>query len=102
MSELCEECGGELLVGSWPFCNGDPKKHEPGPFFGHYAPFPSYVDEHILPDSDPRAQDIGPNGAGETVRGIRIDSRDQRRRLMKEQGLDWHGRVYGRSKNPEF
>lgn len=25
----CRECGGELHVGDWPYCQGDPRKHVP-------------------------------------------------------------------------
>ena len=27
MPDVCEQCGAELGVGRWPFCNGDPAKH---------------------------------------------------------------------------
>ncbi len=30
----CDECGAELQMGSYPFCHGDPTKHQP---YGGYA-----------------------------------------------------------------
>lgn len=95
-SNVCEACGGERRVGDWPFCKGDPSDHAPGKF-GH-DPFPGYVDEHILEGGN----DIGPNGAGEIVRGTRIDTRSQRRKLMKEANLEFKGRRYGGHVPTEF
>ena len=93
---ICEKCGAELKIGSWPFCKGAQNDHAPG-MFG-FDPFQSYVDEHILSDG----KDIGPNLAGEIVQGTRIDTRSERRKIMKEEGLEWKGRKYGSRTHPEF
>jgi hypothetical protein len=29
MTTTCDACGGPLRIGDYPFCNGDPTKHEP-------------------------------------------------------------------------
>lgn len=91
----CDDCGKRYGVGDWPHCKGT-GDHSPGKY-GH-NPFPEYVDEHILEGG----KDVGPNGAGETVRGTRISSRDQRRQIMKENQIEFGGRRYGRSKGVMF
>lgn len=87
--EHCE-CGVIWGCGDWPIC---PHGALGG---GGYAPFTPYVDPHLLPANDPRAQasEFNPN-LGRVVRGVKIESREQRRRLMKEAGVDWAGRAYG-------
>lgn len=97
--QTCDECGGTYRIGEWPWCRGtgDHSRGEYG-----YEPMHEYVDEHLLPPDDPRAHDIGPNGAGEIVRGVRITSREERRAIMREQGIDWHGRRYGSGHKVEF
>jgi hypothetical protein len=91
---VCDECGGELRVGDWPFCRGRASAHAPGRGFG-FDPFTPYVDPHILPHGDPRAchETVTPQGL--KVRGTLIESREQRRHIMKEQNLDWAPRPYG-------
>lgn len=88
----CDVCGGERRVGDWPFCKGDPKDHVPGKY--GFDPFQGYVDEHILEGG----RDIGPNLAGEIVQGTRIDSRSERKAIMKREGIEFAGRKYGRSR----
>lgn len=86
---VCDSCGKRWAIGEWPHCPHGYGKH------GH-APFTSYVDPHILPDSDPRAQHTEFNkNLGFKVKGTLIESREQRKALMKEQGLDWAGREHG-------
>jgi hypothetical protein len=86
----CDDCGQEIRIGEWPFCpHGAPGR------FG-YDSFASYVDPNILPDSDPRARDVEFNkNLGRHVKGTLITSRAQRRKLMKEQNLEFAGRPYG-------
>jgi hypothetical protein len=95
MKVTCDECNGEYGIGEWPYCRGT-GDHTPG-IYG-FNPFPEYVDEHIKENG----QDRGLNGAGEPVVGTRISSRDQRRRIMKEEGLEFHGRRYGGAVPTEF
>lgn len=93
---VCVRCDGLRQPGDWPHCSGNPQDHVPGKFGND--PFKGYVDEHILPDG----RDIGPNGAGEIVQGTRIDTRSERKRLMKENGLEYKGRRYGGHVPTEF
>jgi hypothetical protein len=30
MSTICDRCGAELQIGSFPFCKGNPVDHQPG------------------------------------------------------------------------
>lgn len=91
---ICDECGAKLRIGDWPFCKGDPLAHKPGQSGFGFDPFTPYVDPHILPFSDPRAHAEEFNAAlGRVVRGTKIESREQRKALMREQGLDWAGRT---------
>ncbi len=90
----CDRCGAILRVGDWPFCKGDPIDHVSSKGFG-FDPFVPYVDPNILPHSDPRARHEGVTHDGRRVRGTLIESRSQRRQIMKEQNLDWAPRPYG-------
>lgn len=45
----------------------------PNAGLNHIKPFVPYVDDHLSPDGDP----------------ILVESRSQKRQLMKAQGLDW-------------
>lgn len=91
MSEdTCDVCGAKLQIGGGPgeWCKGDPKYHEPGEFGrGLYEAFDSYVDSDILPRTDPRVQYH--NGWGRP--GVLIESRSDRKKLMKERGLGFGG-----------
>ena len=66
----CSECGGKIEVGDWPFCGGDPAAHVPAKHFGE-EPLTPYYDEHISPE------------------GAEIRTRGERRRIMRENGLDY-------------
>lgn len=92
---VCDECHSKVFVGDWPFCKGSASDHKPGGKFGH-TPFAEYLDPHILPYSDPRARETGyVPGLGREVMGTRITSREQRRKLMKENNLDFAPRPMG-------
>ena len=95
----CDECGSDYGISDWPWCKGT-GDHTAGKY-GH-APFPFYTDEHLLSAEDPRAQHVGLNGAGEPCRGVLLESREQRRKIMKEQGVEWKGRKYGGRTPVEF
>ena len=78
----CDSCGAELRIGEWPFCGGDPAKHEPAIGFGD-KPIEPYMDEHLGPEP------------------VEITSRGQRRAIMSRAHLDYHdvsrskrGRIY--------
>ena len=78
----CDKCGAELQVGQWPFCGGDPAKHEDARGFGE-APLEPYMDEHLGPEP------------------VEITTRAQRRRIMSQAHLDYldvsgkkRGKVY--------
>jgi len=66
----CDECGAMMEMGSWPFCGGDPSKHEVvrNCHMGE-EPLEPYWDENLGPDP------------------ILITTRGQRRKIMEEQGL---------------
>jgi len=94
----CDICGAKLVVGGGPgeWCKGNPEYHKPMKMHGLYDPFTPYVDPHLLPYSDPRAHETEFNkNLGRHVRGVRITSREQRRKLMKENGIDFAPRPYG-------
>lgn len=85
----CASCSQPRVAGDWPSC-----PHGAGSF-GH-TPFDPYIDPHILPYSDPRSHEVGFNRhLGRQITGTRITSREQRKRLMKEAGVDWAPRQYG-------
>ena len=90
----CKKCGRITRIGDWPFCHGDPAEHGNDGRYGH-TPFEEYIDPHILPHSDSRAHETGVHPVLGRITGTRITSREQRRKIMKEQGLDWAGREHG-------
>ncbi len=89
--EVCVDCGEERTVGDYPFCKGGHR----GRGSGGYDKFVKYVDPNILPADDPRAQHEGGDASGRRFKGALIESREQRRHLMKEQHLEWAGRPAG-------
>jgi len=93
----CDICGAELIIGGGPgeWCKGDPEYHKPMKIHGLFDPFTPYVDPHILPFGDPRANVEGVHPVLGKIRGTLIESREQRRAIMKEQNLDWAPRPYG-------
>jgi hypothetical protein len=80
----CDKCGSEYSIGDWPFCTGDPDGHKPAVHFG-YDPLDSYVDPDLLPHNDPRCTSRNEFGR----KGVLIESRSQRKQLMREQGLQF-------------
>ena len=66
----CSECGGQLEIGDWPFCNGDPSNHVQMTHFGE-EPLTPYMDEHLGPEP------------------IEIRTRGERRRIMSRNHLDY-------------
>ena len=95
----CDECGSDYGISDWPFCKGT-GDHGRG-IFG-YEPFKSYTDEHLLPPDTPMSQHRGLNLAGDPCIGTYIESREQRRAIMKEHGIVPKGRRYGGPTSPEF
>ena len=90
MTATCDKCGHKYVIGEWPYC---PHGELGG---GGYGSFQSYVDPHLLPGSDPRAQSVEFNERlGRRVKGVLIESREQRRKLMKETNTDWAPRPQG-------
>ena len=79
----CEKCHGTVRLGDFPFCKGSKGDH--GPMSGFDEAFEPYVDTQILSRDDPRATAV--NNLG--IRGVQINSRSERRALMKEQGLQY-------------
>ena len=79
----CEKCGAEYGVGQFPFCKGNQSDH--GVMQGFDDAFEPYVDTQILDRKDPRCTSVDPRG----VRGVTINSRSERRGLMKQQGLQY-------------
>ena len=69
----CEACGGEVRIGDWPFCKGNPSAHVPAPNFGE-EPLEPYEDEHLTHEPG----------------GVEITTRGQRRQMMREQHLEYH------------
>lgn len=83
---ICDACHGERRPGDWPHCDGKPDGHIPGHF--GYDAFEPYVDADLLSRQDPRVAKGGyRNEAGRP--GILIESRSQRKALMKECGLQF-------------
>lgn len=86
----CVECGSQRESGDWPWC-----PHDRDGKYGH-TPFQSYIDPHLLPYKDPRAHETEFNERlGRMVTGVRVTSREQRRRLMKETNTEWAPRPQG-------
>jgi hypothetical protein len=67
--ELCEECGGEIRIGDYPFCKGDPSRHARP--LNRYIPFSPRIDPNISPN--------GP---------VEITSLRQWDRVLKENNLE--------------
>lgn len=92
----CEKCGGEVQIGDWPFCHGDPAQHVPAHTFGD-LPLEPYVDEHIAPGGT----DVGYDSEGNPYRGHLITTRGERRAIMSKHHADYldvsskkRGKVY--------
>ena len=95
----CDECGSSYGISDWPWCKGT-GDHTPGKF-GH-KPFCPYTDEHLLPPDTPMSQHHGLNLAGDPCIGTYIESREQRKAIMKAHGIVPKGRRYGGPTTPEF
>lgn len=65
----CDVCGGELHLGDWPFCKGDPAAHAPSRF--RVDAFEGYWDENLATDP------------------VWITSAHQRRKIMDANGIDF-------------
>ena len=79
----CDKCGADYGIGDYPFCKGSKEDH--GPMHGLDEAFTPYVDIQLLPKDDPRCTSVNEFG----IRGVPINSRSERRALMKEQGLQF-------------
>lgn len=79
----CDKCGGEYGIGDFPFCKGNKEDH--GKMHGFDDAFEPYVDVQLLDKKDPRCTSTNELG----MRGVMINSRSERRQLMKEQGLQF-------------
>lgn len=86
----CEKCGGEYTIGAFPFCKGRQEDH--GVMSGFDEPFEPYVDTQILDKKDPRCTGVNELG----FKGIPINSRSERRALMKEKGLQYGTQKFAR------
>lgn len=79
---ICE-CGQEILIGDWPFCpHGRDGK-------GGLVPFKGYVNQHVAP----------PHRWTPGHKGVLIESREQERRVFKENRAElagWYGSDMGR------
>jgi hypothetical protein len=77
MACVCDDCGKSLLVGDWPYCGGNPRKHTntQQERMGMLGEFHPYQDHDLNPGPGP----------------VEIRSLAQRQRLMKEQGSDYKG-----------
>jgi hypothetical protein len=77
----CDTCGNEFGVGDWPWC-----PHEfIGGDFGE-EPLEPYMDEHITKKSAP--------GESPEPYGPVITTRGERRKLMREQNLEYRPKQY--------
>ncbi len=79
----CDKCGGEYGIGQFPFCRGNVQDH--GQMQGFDDAFEPYVDTQLLDRKDPRCDSVDSRG----VRGVMINSRSERRQLMKSLGLQY-------------
>jgi hypothetical protein len=68
----CEECGGDVSIGDWPFCRGVRENHAPTSFIDDSL---DYVDEMIAEEP------------------VHFTSRLQRRKFMDKQGLDFRPKL---------
>lgn len=93
-SETCDECGGQVRVGDWPFCKGDPSKHV-SDGAGHLEPWKPYYDDHVAPPPKLFGEHDGfsnpklPNYVW--GKGYEIRHRDDRKRLMKLNRMEERG-----------
>lgn len=78
----CDRCGQVYSIGDWPYC-----PHGEARTFGN-NPFHEYVDENLVPDHL-SGKTVGLSTGGHVVEGVRVTSRDQRRRLMKAGKLEF-------------
>jgi len=79
----CERCGSDYGEGDFPYCKGDPKGH--GSMHGFDEAFEPYVDIQLLERKDPRCNSVNALG----IPGVMINSRSERRALMKEKDLQY-------------
>jgi hypothetical protein len=79
----CDKCGGTYYEGEFPFCKGSPADH--GKMHGFDEAFEPYVDIQLLSKKDPRCTSVNEFGQ----RGVPINSRSERRALMKAEGLQY-------------
>jgi hypothetical protein len=81
----CTKCCAKVGIGVWPveMCKGNQSDH--GPMGGFDDAFEPYVDCQLLTNKDPRCNSTDALGR----RGVMINSRSERRALMKEQGLQY-------------
>jgi len=77
----CDKCGTSYGIGFSPYCRD---RHEPVGRFFHEG-FEPYVDVQLLSRDDPRCTGVNEIG----MRGVPINSRSERRNLMKELGLQY-------------
>ncbi len=70
LAEPCNQCGGLIVIGDWPFCGGVPSAHVPAKNFGE-EPLMPYVDTNV--DTVPRT----------------ITTRSERRRIMAKNHLEY-------------
>lgn len=80
----CEKCGEEVQVGDWPYCPHGALREGQGGF----GPMEAYVDADILDRKDPRVANYGYRTA-EGRPGLLIETRSDRRKLMRELGLQY-------------
>lgn len=79
----CDKCKSVYGHGDFPFCKGNPSDH--GKMHGFDDAFEPYVDIQILDRKDPRVNSVNKLG----IPGVMINSRSERRQLMKELGLQY-------------
>lgn len=70
MTTICEKCGGELTLGDFPFCSGDPADHGRASFATKREDYPGGLVLHNL-GKEP----------------VTVYSESQRKRIMRERGL---------------
>lgn len=83
----CDQCGITYGIGDSPWCRDRHESVLKSEFGGGFEP---YVDADILPPKDPRVALSGYRNANGR-RGVLIDSRSTRAKLMKELGLQFGG-----------
>ncbi len=80
---LCDCCGGDIEIGDWPFCHGDPAEH--GQPYGMLGGFKERIDEMIAP---PPSDNFKIVGGPEWVKkdgkeGWKLTSLADKKRLMR-------------------